>query len=316
MSIPDYQTIMLPLLEYASDGNEHASREPIDSLAAHFSLSDAERREVLPNGKTVFVDRVSWALTYLRQAGLLQSTRRGFFKIAPRGVSVLAAKPLRIDNRYLAQFLEFREFLQRKGRASSATSPQLGPDTGGNSAATVETAIQQRQTPSELLEDAFQTIREDLVLELLDRIKACSPSFFERLVVELLVKMGYGGSRKDAGEAVGRSGDEGIDGIIKEDRLGLDIIYIQAKRWERTVGRPEIHQFAGALAGQRARKGIFITISSFSKDAREFVAGIDTKIVLVDGKQLAELMMDHNVGVATTSIYEVKRVDSDYFTEE
>jgi restriction system protein len=167
----------------------------------------------------------------------------------------------------------------------------------------VEDAVQQRRTPSELLEDAFQSIRQDLAEELLARLKVCSPGFFERLVVELLVKMGYGGSRKDAGEAVGHTGDEGIDGIIKEDRLGLDTIYIQAKRWERTVGRPDIHQFAGALTGQHARKGIFITTSSFSREARDFVTGVDTKIVLIDGKQLANLMIDHDVGVATTTTY-------------
>ena len=317
MAIPDYQTIMLPLLQYASDGEEHASRDPVKQLAVHFGLSKAELREVVPSGtRPMVADRVAWALSYLRQAGVLQSSRRGFFRISERGMSVLATHPERVDNRLLAQFPEFREFLARNRRPALASPVET--ECNGNVAATelLEEAVQQRQTPSELLEDAFQTIRQDLAQELLDRIKVCSPAFFERLVVELLVKMGYGGSRKDAGEAVGRSGDEGIDGIIKEDRLGLDIIYIQAKRWERTVGRPDVHQFAGALTGQHARKGIFITTSSFSKDAQQFVAGVDTKIVLIDGKQLAELMIDHDVGVTTTTTYQVKRVDSDYFTEE
>ena len=315
MSIPDYQTIMLPLLKYASDGKEHASRDPVEPLTAQFALTDSEQQEILQSGRPVFSDRVSWALSYLRLAGLLESTRRGFFQITARGVSVLSTNPVRVDNRFLAQFPEFRESLARNRRPSPAT-PVQGERNGSAAAATFEAAIQQQQTPSELLEDAFQAIRQDLVQELLERIKTCSPAFFERLVVELLVTMGYGGSRKDAGEAVGRSGDEGIDGIIKEDRLGLDIIYIQAKRWERAVGRPDIHQFAGALAGQRARKGIFITTSSFTREAREFVASIDTKIVLVDGRQLTELMIDHDVGVATVSVYQVKRADSDYFIEE
>lgn len=322
MAVPDYQTIMLPLLQYASDGEEHTSRDPVDSLMVYFNLTEAEQQEILPSGRTVFADRTGWALTYLRQAGLLQRTRRGYFRITERGTSLLATYPNRIDNRLLAQYAEFRAFLARNRKATpqapaeAASNGNSGATANGVSIALVEDAVQQRQTPSELLEDAYQTIRQDLAQELLERIKACSPSFFERLVVELLVKMGYGGSRKDAGEAVGHSGDEGIDGIIKEDRLGLDVIYIQAKRWERTIGRPEVHQFAGALTGQHARKGIFITTSSFSKDAQQFVMGVDTKIVLIDGKHLAEMMIDHDVGVATTITYQVKRVDSDYFTEE
>lgn len=317
MAIPDYQTIMLPLLQFAADGKEHASRDPVEPLMAHFGLSAAEQRELLPSGgKPVFADRVGWALSYLRLAGLLQSTRRGFFRISERGMSILAEHPTRVDNRLLARYDEFREFLARNKRTIPGTPQELERNASTVATALVEEAAQQRQTPSELLEETFQAIRQDLAQDLLERITACSPAFFERLVVELLVKMGYGGSRKDAGEAVGRSGDEGIDGIIKEDRLGLDIIYIQAKRWERTVGRPDVHQFAGALTGQHARKGIFITTSSFSKDAQQFVAGVDTKIVLIDGKQLAELMIDHDVGVATSTTYRVKHVDSDYFTDE
>jgi restriction system protein len=275
------------------------------------------RQQMKPSGgNTLFGDRVAWALSYMRQAALVESTRRGFFRITPRGLAVLQSHPDRVDNRVLAQFPEFQEFLRRKVKAHSTTVAG-GRDEGMDAGAiVVESAIQERQTPSELLDDAYQTLRQELAQELLERIRSCTPGFFERLVVELLVKMGYGGSRKDAGEAIGRSGDEGIDGIIKEDRLGLDVIYIQAKRWEHTVGRPEIHQFHGALSGQHARKGIFITTSLFSREARDFVARVDTKIVLIDGTQLAELMIDANVGVATTSTYEVKRVDSDYFAEE
>lgn len=315
MTIPDYQTIMLPLLRYASDGDEHASRDPIAPLAVHFGLSEAELLELLPSGNPVFMNRVGWALSYMRIGGLVQNTRRGIFRITERGMSVLSTNPARVDNRLLAQFPEFQDFLARHRRSAPRAPVETGLNGSGGSNVLVEEAIQQRQTPNELLEDAFQTIRQDLARELLERIKACSPTFFERLVVELLVEMGYGGSRKDAGDAVGRSGDEGIDGIIKEDRLGLDIIYIQAKRWDHTVGRPDVHQFAGALTGQHARKGIFITTSSFSKDAQQFVAGVDTKIVLIDGKQLAELMIDHSVGVATTTTYEVKHLDSDYFAD-
>jgi len=307
---------MLPLLQYASDGKEHASRDPVEQLAAYFALSEVEQRELVPSGNPKFAHRVAWALSYLRAARVLQSTRRGYFRITERGMSVLAAHPTRVDNRLLAQYPEFREFLVSSRRPTQVLPREAERNGNDAAAALVEEAVQQRQTPSELLEDAFQTIRQDLAQDLLERIKACSPDFFERLVVELLVKMGYGGSRKDAGEAVGRSGDEGIDGIIKEDRLGLDIIYIQAKRWERSVGRPDVHQFAGALTGQHARKGIFITTSSFSKEAQQFVAGVDSKIVLIDGKQLSELMIDHDVGVTTTTTYQVKRVDSDYFTEE
>lgn len=315
MNIPDYQTIMLPLLTYASDGNEHASREPVDALAKHFNLSELELNELLSNGKPVFVDRVSWALTYLRQARLVESTRRGFFRITQRGITVCEQQPPRIDNHFLAQYAEFRDFLQRKGKSARDIHEQAERN-GSLARPAVDLALEQHETPNELLDGAFQAIRQNLAAELLERVKECSPTFFEQLVVELLVKMGYGGSRKDAGEAVGRSGDEGIDGIIKEDRLGLDIIYIQAKRWGNTVGRPDIHQFAGALAGKRARKGIFITTSTFSREAREYVAGVDTKIALIDGKELAELMLDHDIGVTPVTTYLVKRVDSDYFSEE
>jgi restriction system protein len=306
VAIPDYQTVMLPLLSYTSDQQEHSTREAIDSLATQFRLSDAEREELLPSGQqSVFDNRVNWAASYLRHAGLLERTRRGCFRITDRGDQLLRQNPQRIDVKLLAQYPEFNEFKagSRKER------------TNGHQPVEIVEPTTQQQTPEEMLEFGYQRIRQELAQELLSRIKTCSPSFFERLVVELLVKMGYGGSRKDAGEAVGRSGDEGIDGIIKEDRLGLDTIYIQAKRWQGTVGRPEIHRFAGALLGQRARKGIFISTSEFSRDARDYAGNIDSKIVLIDGEQLAQLMIDHDVGVARASLYEIKRIDSDYFSE-
>ena len=302
MSIPDFQTLMLPLLKFANDQQEHASREAADHLAQLFQLSDIEREELLTSGQqTIFDNRAYWAKTHLKHAVLLENTRRGFFKISQRGIQILQQNPQEINMKFLKQFPEYLQFISKR-------------DKNGVEEAEIETTS--KHTPEELLEDGYQRIRLDLAEELLSKVKSCPPSFFERLVVELLVKMGYGGSRKDAGEAVGKSGDGGIDGIIKEDRLGLDAIYIQAKRWdEGVVGRPEIHKFVGALHGQRAKKGIFITTSDFSSNAREYVANIDTKIVLIDGRQLALLMIDNDVGVSKVSTYEIKKIDSDYFTE-
>lgn len=302
MPIPDYQTCMLPLLEFAGDEEEHSLREAIDHLAIHFKLTEDELKELLPSGQQgIFVNRVGWARSYMKQAGLLESTRRGFFRITQRGLDVLKNKTESINVKFLDQFKEFQDFRQRK-------RVKPGQREGNKE----ETAI----TPAEALESAYENLQNDLSKELLQQIKKVPPSLFEKIVVELLVKMGYGGSRKDAGRAIGRRGDEGIDGIIKEDKLGLDIIYIQAKRWGGTVSRPEIQKFAGALQGQRARKGIFITTSNFSKEAQEYVTRIDTKIILIDGEQLTQYMIDNNVGVSPVSVYEVKKIDSDYFTDE
>lgn len=302
MPIPDYQSVMLPLLRFLDDGGEHSLREAIDSLAEQFDLTEAERAEMLPSGQqATFNNRVGWARTYLKKAGLVESTRRGFFRISARGREVLLGSPTRINVGFLEQFSEFMEFRGTRREKSPTEEARSGDAIA--------------QTPEELLEGAYQRLREGLAAEILQTTKSCSPAFFERLVVDLLVKMGYGGSRREAGQALGRSGDGGIDGIIKEDKLGLDIIYIQAKRWEGSVGRPEVQKFAGALQGQRARKGIFLTTSAFTKEAADYAAVIDTKIILIDGVQLAELMIDHGVGVATQATYEVKRIDSDYFTE-
>ncbi len=299
MPIPDFQTIMLPLLRCTSDGNEHSIQELVNDLAEQFSLTKDELDALLPSGKqTVFYNRVGWARTYLAKAGLLEMSRRSFYRITERGKQVLASNPPRIDMRFLEQFPEYLEFREREGsrRRQKETTPGA-----------------EEKTPEEILEDAYQEIRDGLAQELLSLIKQSSPSFFERLVVELLVKMGYGGSRRDAARAVGQVGDEGIDGIIDEDRLGLDTIYIQAKKWDNVVGRPEIQKFVGALMGKRAKKGIFITTSSFSAEAVNYVSSIDAKIVLIDGKRLAELMIDYDVGVTTVTTYQLKRVDSDYF---
>lgn len=302
MAIPDYQTIMLPLLRFAGDQQEHFLREAIDQLTQKLGLTEEERKELLPSGQQeIFTNRVAWARTYMGKAGLLESTRRGYFKITDRGVKVLKENPDRIDVKYLEQFEEFRQF-----RALRHTKTEEEE---------VEVEAHER-TPEEALESAYKQLRDNLANDLLQQVKSCSPGLFEKIVVELLVKMGYGGSRQDAGRAIGRSGDEGIDGIIKEDRLGLDVIYIQAKRWENTVGRPEVQKFAGALQGQRARKEIMITTSNFSKDALDYTSRIDSKIVLIDGEQLAQLMIDHGLGVSPMAAYEIKKIDTDYFTEE
>lgn len=270
MAIPDYQATMLPLLRFAGDGAEHSLREAIEVLASEFKLSDEERRELLPSGQQeIFDNRVGWARTYMKKAGLLRTTRRGFFEITERGNEALKNKPGRIDGKFLEQYQEFREF----------KSLRRQPAANGE-----QEELELTRTPEEALERAYQNLRSDLAADLITQIEQSPPSLFERLVVELLVKMGYGGSRKDAGKAIGKSGDEGIDGIIKEDRLGLDIIYIQAKRWENTVGRPEIQKFAGALQGQRARKGIFITTSDFSSEAHDYASRIESKIILIDGE--------------------------------
>lgn len=303
MALPDYQTVMLPLLRFIKDGKEHNLGEVVDSLADEFNLSPVERQQLLGSGQqTVIRNRAGWARTYLKKAGLIESVRRGFFRITERGQSVLASKPERIDVKYLEQFPEFVAFRElRHERPDEAPLP---------------ITVASDATPEEALDSAYGRLRLDLEAELLDQVKGASPSFFERLVVELLVRMGYGGTLRDAGQAVGKSGDGGIDGIIKEDRLGLDVIYIQAKRWDSTVGRPEVQKFAGALQGHRARKGVFITTSSFSADAVDFASRIDSKIVLIDGAALARHMIDHNVGVSVARTYEVKRIDSDYFSEE
>jgi restriction system protein len=301
MAIPDYQTIMLPLLQFLSDKIEHSLRETIDNLEIKFKLSDDEKKQLLPSGsQTIFENRVGWARTYLKKALLLEPVRRGFFQITQRGLSILSTNPNKIDAKFLRQFPEFCEFHNAKNEEKEEP---------------IEVTVTS-ETPEESIETAYQRLKANLANEIIQNIKSCSPAFFERLVIELLVKMGYGGSRKDAGEAIGKSGDGGIDGIIKEDKLGLDILYIQAKRWEGCVGRPEIQKFAGALQLHHAKKGIFITTSNYSRDAIDYVSRIDSKIILIDGELLSNLMIDNKVGVSTITTYEINKIDSDYFIEE
>ena len=306
MPIPDYQTLMLPLLKVAESKKECTLKEAIEILAVEFNLTEQERAELLPSGQAfLFSNRVGWSRTYLKKAGLLDSPKRGTFSITPRGLTLLKTIPDRIDNKTLKQYPEFLEFQNYKREdGESIISTDVTPET-------------ETQTPEEIIDNAYQRIRKSLAQEIIDTVRSLSPSFFERLVVELLVKMGYGGSIKDAGKAVGKTNDEGIDGTIKEDKLGLDIIYIQAKRWQagNTVGRPELHKFVGALAGQGAKKGIFITTSTFTKEARDYTPRNETKIVLIDGEELAQLMIDYNLGVSLQRTYEIKRLDGDYFEE-
>ncbi|MUG98676.1 restriction endonuclease [Scytonema sp. UIC 10036] len=302
MVIPDYQDLMLPLLKILRDKQEHSLSEAIETLANEFQLTEQEKKELLPSGKQArFDNRVGWARTYLKKAGSLESTGRGKFCITERGLEILANNPEKITKKLLEQFPEFLEF-----KNSLPLSP-LVKETENNILL---------QTPEEVLELGYQSLQKQLAQEILTVVKNCSPRFFERIVIDLLVAMGYGGSREDAGQAVGQTGDGGIDGIIKEDRLGLDIIYIQAKRWESTIGRPIVQAFAGSLEGMKAKRGVLITTSKFSKEAHEYIKLIEKRIILIDGEQLTQLMIEYDVGVSEAERYIVKKIDYDYFSEE
>ncbi|HYM15307.1 MAG TPA: restriction endonuclease [Dehalococcoidia bacterium] len=304
MTIPEYQTLMLPLLELASDGEEHRVSEAVESLADRFQLTVEERETLLPSGhQTTIANRVGWTKTYLAKAGLLEAAKRGVFRISPRGHELLARHPDRIDKKMLEQFPEFQEF---QLRASSEDRAQPTAAESNTSSA----------TPEELMEEGYQRLTARLAEELLERLHAVSPARFETIVLDLLLAMGYGGSRPDAGRALGRSGDGGIDGLINEDPLGLDVVYLQAKRWEGVVGRPVVQGFVGSLEGNRARKGVLITTSTFSGEAVQYIGMIDKRVVLIDGRRLAQLMVDHGVGVTTGQTYAVKRLDLDYFDDE
>lgn len=304
MAVPTYAQLMLPLLKLA--GANLASDLPTAEklLAEEFCLSEQDKALMLPSGQqTALRNRTGWASFYLMKAGLLAKPRRGYFEITARGREVLKSPPVSIDKAYLSTFPEFVEFLTGSS------------DTGEPIASAATGAVVESATPDEALQGAYQQLRSELASQVLEKLLHVSPEFFEQVVVELLVAMGYGGSRRDAGERIGKSGDGGIDGIIKEDKLGLDAIYIQAKRWQGTVGRPDIQKFVGALHGQRARKGVFMTTSNFSPEARDYVSNIDVKVVLLDGMRIANLMIDSGVGVTPVATYVVKRLDSDYFDE-
>jgi restriction system protein len=301
--IPKFDEIMLPLLKLLSDGKERSIRECIDELAKEFKLTDEERRKLLPSGTDrIFDNRVGWARTYLHKAGLIESPRKGYWKITERGKKVLAESPPKIDEKYLMQFEEFREFYKPSKKEEEIT----------------KTEFLESSTPEEIINDQVEILKKNLKEQLMERIMQSSPQFFEKLVIDLIVKMGYGGSVEEVAQHIGKSGDEGIDGVIKQDPLGLDNVYLQAKRWSSgTIGRPEIQKFVGALHGKGARKGIFITTSKFSDEAKVYANSLkNMSIVLIDGDKLLDYMIQYNVGVQVDRTIELKKIDFDYFEEE
>ena len=293
---------MLPLLRLTGDQQEHSMAELVETLAKEFQLTPEDRRQMLPSGRqTAFENRVGWAKTYMKKAGLLESTGRGRIRITKRGLDLLKEGPSRLDAKFLRLYPEFVKFQDATPEDGGRKAPVKSGSPG---------------TLEEILESTYSELTHMLAQELLERIKKCPPEFFERLVVDLLVAMGYGGSRSDAGRAIGRARDEGVDGVISEDKLGLDVIYVQAKRWQNPVGRPLVQAFAGSLEGQRARKGVMITTSEFTDDAKEYVKRIEKRIILMDGLALAKNMIQHNIGVTEVATYPMKRIDLDYFETE
>lgn len=309
MAVPDFQTCMRPMLEFCADGRERNINEAVAFMAAHFQLSPEELAEQIPSGKqTLLANRLNWVRTYLDKAGALLRTRRGHFSITDRGRKLLAQNPDRVDARVLRQFPEFVAFQAPRGeRAADKEMPDSFQPVADLSA----------RTPEETLQASAEAIFEALRGQLLDRIRELSPSFFERLVVDLIVAMGYGGSRDSVVQRLGKSGDEGIDGVVNEDPLGLDVVYIQAKRYaaDNSIGRERIQQFAGALVGQGASKGVFVTTSSFSRGACEYAQRVPQRIILIDGAELTRLMIRYGVGVRTERTIELRRIDLDYFEE-
>jgi restriction system protein len=306
MAIPDYQTVMLPLLRFVSQNEQTTLRQAIDFLAAELKLTAEERSAVLPSGvATVFASRVGWAKTYLKQAGLLDQPQRGAIRLTDRGRALLAERPSGVNNRALERYPEFAEFKARSRKAAD----------GDERSETLPAAI--AAPPAETIETAAQALQQALARDVLEALMSVSPARFEQIVLDLLVTMGYGGNRAEAVEALGRGGDGGVDGLINEDRLGLSAIYIQAKRWQATVGEPVVRDFLGALVGRGAVKGVLLTTAEFSAAARAFAGkNLQHKIVLVDGVRLAELMIEHGLGVTTLQTYAVRRIDSDFFVED
>ncbi|MCL2872055.1 MAG: restriction endonuclease [Betaproteobacteria bacterium] len=309
MAIPKVDELMLPLLLLAGDDKEHVLRDLVGTLANQFHLTEDERKTLLPSGQSVLNNRVGWARTFLIKAGLMEAPRRGVIRITPRGKELLKENHPFIDVNFLKQrspeFLEWCKECGRRSKNRREATPAEPP------------ILTTEHTPEEALDAAYQELRGTLADDLLKRVHDCDPTFFERLVIELLVKMGYGGSRQDAGTHLGKSGDGGIDGIINEDRLGLDVVYIQAKRWQNDVGSRDVRDFVGALEGKRATKGVFITTASYTRDALAYASQLTTKkVVLIDGERLANLMIDFDIGVSIVSSYDIKRIDSDYFEED
>ncbi len=298
--IPDFQTIMLPLLKTFQDGEEKTSKELREKMVSYFNISIEEQKEKIPSGKQpLYYNRVAWAIAYLKMADLISSPLRAVYKITEEGKKVLENPPEKITINFLKQFDSF----------SKNRNPEKDTELDDNNQIV-------EKTPDELIEIGYKQVKNELSLQILNQIKDCSPYFFEKLVLDLLIKMGYGGSEMANGEVTPKGSDEGIDGIIKEDKLGLDKIYIQAKKWENCVGRPEIQKFVGALQGKRAKKGIFITMSTFTKEALEYAENLDVAVILIDGKKLANYMIENELGVSLKQNYKIYNVDTDYFIEE
>lgn len=306
MAIPDFQSCMRPLLVAVKDRSTHQFQDAIQSVCDYFKLTDEERREKLPSGKQTYIkNRLAWARTYMNKAGLTHAPGRGQIQITERGLQALQECPERVDVRYLRQYPEFLEFHTAKPNPSKNTDYSVFAEEPSDNT-----------DPQERLEEAYAEIQNSLADELLETVKQQSPDFLERLVVQLLKAMGYGGWSEKSGSATQYTADGGIDGVINEDPLGLDTIYLQAKRYtDNSVGRPDIQAFVGALEMKRARKGVFITTSQFSREAREYCALIEKKVVLIDGSKLAQLMVQYGLGVSIQQTYEVKTVDTDFFNE-
>ncbi len=309
MAIPKYDEMMLPLLQLLGGGREHHQRDLAVQVADQFQLNDEERNLMLPSTQSTYLrNRTGWAGFHLRKAGLAELAREATLRITPAGAEFLKNAPAKIDRAILMQFEPFKQFMSEQKKRGAAAARTKASNV-------LPAADEEEATPEERIEAAFVELRETLVSDLLAKLAAIDPFRFEQVVLDLLVAMGYGGSRKEAAAVTQKTGDEGIDGVINEDRLGLDVIYLQAKRWKSNVGRPEIQNFVGALAGKKAAKGVFITTSSFHDNAREYAAGLHQKVILIDGRRLAELMIEHAVGVAEEHAYSVKKIDSDYFDE-
>ena len=303
MPIPNYETLMLPMLQYGSEG-VISFKDAVVKASDDFQLTDEERQKTIPSGSEPLIkNRVAWAITYLVKANLLHRPKRAYFTISENGKDVLASNPAAINRKYLEQFPEFVQFLKQK-KVSKSSQVAESDDSS---------AI----TPEERIGVAYDEITSEIESELIAKILDASPDFFERVIVNLLVAMGYGGSYEQAGEHLGKSGDGGVDGVINEDKLGLDLIYVQAKRYtpENSVGRPAIQAFAGSLLGLGASKGVFVTTSSFSKQAHDYARGVPQRIILIDGEKLTSLMLENNVGVRVNRTIELKRIDEDFFIE-
>jgi len=300
MAIPTYEDIMLPFLQHLSDGQVHTLKSLQEALSDGFNMTEEEKNRLFPSGRqNMFYNRLGWARTYLKKSLLINAVISGHFQITQRGLDLLAASPTKITNKLLGQYSEFVAFKRPAKEAKTQLIPMDDDETVS--------------TPREQMDESYQAIQNALAEDLLQKIAANSPSFFEQLVLDVLLKMGYGGSREDAAQVVGKTGDEGIDGIIKEDRLGLDVIYVQAKRWKNSAGSPDIQTFIGALQLKNAQKGIFITTSTFTQQAKDIAARVGNRIVLIDGMMLAQLMIEFGVGVSSEMVYDMKRLDLDYF---